>query len=310
MKKRQISLLTLQETHLSEEYTRDVRTLYGRRLSIHFSSCEENPTGKSGVAVVLNKDLVKTDGVESIELIPGRAMLIRAQWHGDAIFTWLAIYAPNKETENKEMWETLTQMWDDRKLPKPDGMSGDFNFVEDALDRLPVHEDSRATVEAFKAFRKMLNLRDGWRTANPEKKDYSFAQMAGNFSRSRIDRIYVSNKVLENCDQWDISDPTLETDHRVVSVKMTSPKAPYVGKGRWMMPLHLLNNGKAIREVEVIVRTMARDVRSAAGNRNDAMNPQSVYAEGKKEIIRVLRRYGKRSIPVKQAKMENTERHQ
>lgn len=305
MREKQISLLTLQETRLSDEYTNKVWALYGKRLSIHFSSSTENATGKSGVAVVLNKDLVKMDHVESTKLIPGRVLLIRVPWHGGATFTWLAIYAPNKEAESKEMWKMLMQLWDDLKLPIPDRMSGDFNFVEDAMDRLLDHEDNKAIVEAFQAFHKMLKLQDRWHATNPNTKEYTYTQMAGNFSRSWIDRIYVSNTVVKNCDQWDISNPGMETDHHTVSVKMSSPKAPYVGKGRWSLPLHLLNNGKAIHEVEEIVCEMGKDIQVIAEQRSETVNPQTVYAKGKKDIICILQHYRKRSIPIKQARMES-----
>ncbi|KAK0452737.1 Endonuclease/exonuclease/phosphatase [Desarmillaria tabescens] len=278
MKEQKISIMTLQETHLSDTYTKEVLALHGKQLSIHFSSDEQNPTGKSGVAIVLNKDLVKTEDVVTTNLLPGRALLVQAPWHGGATFHWLAIYVPNRENENKEMWEDLTRIWDEQRLPNIDGMSGDFNFVEDAIDRLPVHEDTCVTIEAFKTFCACLGLKDGWRRTNPDRKDYTYTQMSGNFSRSRIDRIYVLENAFKNS----------------VYVRMAHPKASHVGKGRWSMPLHLLNNKK-----------MAKDMRSSASNRNDGENPQTVYARGKKEIITVLQHYAGCSIPIKKAKMES-----
>ncbi|KAK0473528.1 hypothetical protein EDD18DRAFT_1313817 [Armillaria luteobubalina] len=279
MREKKICVLTLQETHLSEEYTQAVQTLYGKQLSIHFSACTENPTGKSGVAIVLNKDLVKTDKVETTELIP-------APWHAGTIFTWLAIYAPNDKKENKEI------------------MSRDFNFVEDPTDRLPIHKDNKQTVEAFHAFKKQLNLRDGWREANTEKRDFTYMQMSGKFSRSCIDRIYVSTSMLENCNNWEIRNLPILTDHRSVSVRITSPRAPYVGKGRWTMPLCLLRNRKVIKEVEDIVRDMAQKIQAIEGTRTESYNPQTIYAEGKTKITHILQCYAWRSLPIKRAQME------
>ncbi|KAK0504431.1 hypothetical protein EDD18DRAFT_1032095, partial [Armillaria luteobubalina] len=253
MKEQRISVLTLQETHLTEDYMNEVHSLFGKRLSVYFSACRNNSSGRAGVAVVLNKDLVKTENVKVTELILGRAMLIQAPWHAGSLFTWLAIYAPNNDTENKEMWEHLAQSWLDLKLPMLDSMSGDFNFVEDAIDRLPAHEDSRALVDAFRAFKKQVHLKDGWQHINPEKQDYTYMQMSGIGSRSRIDRIYILEDILKNSNQWKICDPPIGTDHQVVSVHITHAQAPYVGKGRWIMPLHLLHNKKAMREVEGIV---------------------------------------------------------
>ncbi|KAK0488828.1 hypothetical protein IW261DRAFT_1547837 [Armillaria novae-zelandiae] len=278
--------------------------MYGKSMEIFFSADERNPTGKAGVAVVLNKNLIQTEGVVMTDLIPGRALFIQVPWHGGTYFNWLAIYAPNDDSESKLMWDKLTTEWETRRLPRIDGMSGDFNLVEDALDRLPAHEDQRAAVEAFTNFRRNMNLRDGWRNANPDTKDFTFTQMAGNFSRSRINRIYVSVPRMEDCEKWEIKDPPLSTDHRVIYVRMTHPSEPYVGKGRWTMPLHLLKNGKAIKEIEAIVKEMASDIQNINERRTEGTNPQTIYAEGKKRMIQVLQRYAKRSIPVKEAKME------
>ncbi|KAK0489849.1 hypothetical protein EDD18DRAFT_1109982 [Armillaria luteobubalina] len=140
-----------------------------------------NSTGKSGVAIVMNKDLVKTDEAKMMELIPGRAILLQAPWHGGDTFMWLAIYAPNMDTESK------------------------------AIQR---------------------GLKDGWQLANPDKKDYSYTQMSGKYSWSRIDQIYVSDTKVDDCEQWEIKNPPIMTDNHVISVQMTSPRAPYLGKGR------------------------------------------------------------------------------
>ncbi|KAK0486817.1 Endonuclease/exonuclease/phosphatase [Armillaria luteobubalina] len=304
MREQKISLLMLQETHLSREYANEILQMYGKSMEIFFSADKYNPTGKAGVAVILNKNLIQTEGVVTTDLIPGRALLVQIPWHGGTYFNWLAIYAPNDDSESKLMWDKLTTEWEKHHLPHIDGMSGDFNLVEDALDRLPTHEDHRATVEAFTNFRRKMNLRDGWRNANPDTKDFTFTQMAGNFSRSRIDRIYVSAHRMNNCERWIIKDPPLSTNHRAIYVQMIHPSEPYVGKGRWTMPLHLLKNGKAIKEIEAVVKEMASDIQDLDERWTEDTNSQIIYAEGKKRMIQILQRYAKCSIPVKKAKME------
>ncbi|KAK0499392.1 hypothetical protein EDD18DRAFT_1069387 [Armillaria luteobubalina] len=108
MKDQKIGILMLQETHLSSNYVDEVWKFYGMRLEILFSADEHNPTGKAGITIVLNKDLIQTDGVEVTNLIPGHAMLVRISWHRGGVFNWLAVYAPNDEQESKRMWNTLT----------------------------------------------------------------------------------------------------------------------------------------------------------------------------------------------------------
>jgi len=40
-------------------------------------------------------------------------------------------------------------------------MAGDFNMVEDSLDRLPSHSDQEDTTEALDNFKQLLGLEDG-----------------------------------------------------------------------------------------------------------------------------------------------------
>ncbi|KAK0477678.1 hypothetical protein IW261DRAFT_1420950 [Armillaria novae-zelandiae] len=253
-KRTKACILTLQETYLSEEYAKEIAKVYGKTMKILFTANKCHAMGKAGVAVVLNKNLIQTEGVITMNLIPG--------------------------------------------------MSGNFNLVEDALDRLPAHEDKRDTVNTFTTFRKNMALHDGWQNTNPDMKNFPFTQMAGNFLRSWIDRIYVSTHRLKDCEEWEIKDALLSTDHRAVNVKMTHPIDPYVGKGRWTMPLHLLKNGKAIKEVEDVVKAMATGIQDTAGKRTESENPQMIYAKGKEKIIKILQKYARCSIPIKKARME------
>ncbi|PBK85251.1 hypothetical protein ARMGADRAFT_1036537 [Armillaria gallica] len=50
---------------------------------------------------------------------------------------------------------------------------------------------------------------------------------------------------------------------------------------------------------------MGKDIQVIAEQWSETVNPQTVYAKGKKDIIHVLRRYRKWSIPIKQARMES-----
>ncbi len=61
--------------HLLEDYMKEVWVLYGKHLNIHFTACRENSMAKAGVAIVLNKELVVIDQVETTELILGMQKL-------------------------------------------------------------------------------------------------------------------------------------------------------------------------------------------------------------------------------------------
>jgi len=103
--KENIGLMALQETHLSEDHIGILKHLHGNSIEIFNSSGPENPTGKGGVAFVVNRRKTNIKNMKMYEVVKGRALLLQYTWHNSKILTVLAIYAPNYITENKEFWD-------------------------------------------------------------------------------------------------------------------------------------------------------------------------------------------------------------
>jgi endonuclease/exonuclease/phosphatase (EEP) superfamily protein YafD len=101
---------------------------------------------------VLNKELTNIKGIKQQDIIPGRAMLITLPWHSNLSLTILNIHAPNAHSENQTFWESLDLEWTRQRFPVPDIMLGDFNLVEDAVDRLPNHTDPHTAVMSLDNF--------------------------------------------------------------------------------------------------------------------------------------------------------------
>ena len=76
LRSRQIGILALQETHLSTELETQAQQLFTRRLALYNSPNPENPTGSAGVAFVINKEKLDTNGITLTTLIPGRAIFL------------------------------------------------------------------------------------------------------------------------------------------------------------------------------------------------------------------------------------------
>jgi exonuclease III len=136
-------------------------------------------------------------------------------WHREEKINVLGVYAPNDPADNAKFWKDIEIHFDTHtNLQKPEVMAGDFNMVEDAIDRLPMHEDLYSQVEALNDLKSKLNLKDGWRDTYPTTKAYTFHQVATG-SQSRIDRLYVSPKVLATAREWKIESvgvPTARLD--------------------------------------------------------------------------------------------------
>ena len=100
----------------------------------------ENPTGKGGVAVVLSKNYITHEDVQTTEIVPGRALLIRTNWRQGEMITILNVYAPNvtpgDASENAQFWRDIAAYYEqNRDTPKPQFMLGDFNMVETAEEK-------------------------------------------------------------------------------------------------------------------------------------------------------------------------------
>ncbi|KAJ7719797.1 Endonuclease/exonuclease/phosphatase, partial [Mycena maculata] len=293
MRDRKIGILALQETHLSPNEVDDLHKIFEKRLQIYATIDPANSQSK-GVAIVVNKEISNIVGIKTNELIPGRALHLTIPWHGDSKRTVLAAYSPNDAAENARFLELLE--FKTRNLPKPDFVLGDFNMVEDLIDRLPHHKDPTAVVDAMRNLKARLHLHDGWRHTYPDIKAYTFLQSATG-SQSRIDRILVTSDILKNCSDWTIESPGIHTDHQLVSVRYSDPKMPFIGKGRWVLSLRLLRDEKVMEQVYAVGKEMETRMENVKNKRTFEENPQTIFKNFKDEITTIFRDRDKVLVP-------------
>lgn len=131
----------------------------------------------------------------------------------------------------------------DPLVPPPDILLGDFNFIGDALDRLPSRYDSENITDSFLVLKSNLDLCDGWQQAKPDDITFTYSQSpAQGGSSSRIDRIYLCNALIPFSNDWDISAPGIMTDHQLISARISDSHMHDIGKGRWTLPLFILKD--------------------------------------------------------------------
>ncbi|EPT04799.1 hypothetical protein FOMPIDRAFT_1027560 [Fomitopsis schrenkii] len=237
-KEQKIGILAIQEAHLDDTHVQRIHDMYGKRLHV-INSESARGTEAEGVAFVLNRELVDTANVQAHTLIQGRALYMNIQWHGEEALTLLNVYAPNGHTQNAEFWDAIQREIHSRRLKKPNILLGDLNIVEEAVDRIPMREDASNPVQALRTLLRWLDLVDGWRISEPTTKDYTYPQR-GARSCSRIDRIYTSQDLLLASNEWNISTTAVPTDHKMISAMISTPSAPFIGKGRWAMPANIM----------------------------------------------------------------------
>ena len=101
---------------------------------------------------------------------------------------------------------------------------------------------------------------------------------------------------------WKIEHPGFKTDHSLVSVQVTLENMPFIGKGRWAIPVNLLKNRDLKKRTQELARKLQSKVRQLTHEGRAAHDPQLALKEFKTGIVNLYRNYQKMSQP----KLENT----
>ncbi|KAJ7111943.1 DNase I-like protein, partial [Mycena epipterygia] len=304
VREQKIGVLIVGEAHLDDQHKTDIDNLFGRVIRLEFTPDREAPSARAGLAFVLNKNMVETTGIQTTEIIPGRAMLLEMKHVDGSEMAILGIYAPNRPNLNAAFWKAIKAWFIAHPTAeRPIMLGGDTNFVEDAIDRLPSHTDSNSAREAFEDLKTYLQLVDGWRKTYPTTRAHTFLQPAAlGGSQSRIDRIYIRRDLFEDTFEWEIQAVGVETDHRMVSVRLTTETAPTIGHGRWQWPAHIIRDkilGKFILEEGLKLTEELEAVRQEAvvGQWNPTHNAQTLWAKFKIKICNRARERAKIVVP-------------
>ncbi|KAF6742665.1 Endonuclease/exonuclease/phosphatase [Ephemerocybe angulata] len=208
-----LSLLAVQETHLTDEYL-DILKMRYKYLEIVSSPDPDNASGKGGVAIILNRSNTCWQEITTEVIVPGRALGVTVRWGHASKLKVVAIYAPSgNHVENANFWTALKERWDGTPEDRPDVLLGDLNMVESGIDRLPANTDPEMVVGAFRDLKESCSLIDGWMATHmTEKPQYTYRTMrrdAAN-ARSRIDRIYLRENLFDLSYEWTIVDSGIE----------------------------------------------------------------------------------------------------
>ena len=160
------------------------------------------------------------------------------------------IYAPNDRAAHLPFWNRVDEVRQNKGIPKPDFVLGDFNVTEEQIDRFPARLDDQNAIEALRDLRHAWEVHDAWRVAFPSEKTYTYrANTNGGQIKSRLDRIYVARQATPMTYDWKITPSPVPTDHWLVAVKYAPKDAPEIGKGRWTLPIRMLNDAKLIEAI-------------------------------------------------------------
>ncbi len=314
MNEERIGLLLLQETHLTVERRQTIEKMFSKKIKVFHSSHPDQPTQRDGVAIVVNKRLVPVQGAEATVIVPGRAIQLSVKWNGGDDLRVLCIYAPADGASDRRAFFTAVQSYYTAhpELPHPHLMAGDFNNVEDMIDRLPMGEGPDASIELLDALKIHLGLRlvDGWRAINPDSRGYTFHRGSGpTATLSRLDRIYANHETIQTARNWKIHEGGVRSDHSIVSVEVTCASMPDMGRGRPTFPAFLLKDKQLAKDMKAAGMRAIQDLHDIEiRGRSETVNAQTVLARLKAEWMRMARQRERETVPKLLAEIQNLEK--
>ncbi|KAG1836344.1 Endonuclease/exonuclease/phosphatase, partial [Suillus tomentosus] len=227
----QIDIIGLQETKLKAKDEEKLNLENPKMIFIN------NPTkddrAAAGTAFILNKDKVQNKTWNHTILIPGRLSVLSFKNTEAQQFDIINLYSPNDTTPKKTFYKKVLRKLSSQQWTNPI-LIGDFNMVEQAIDRFPEHPDDNGLTRLVGQIINKLDVVDGWRHENDEARDYSFTKM-NPLATARLDRIYVSQKIYKMTNAWTIDESYSLSDHRMVSVKITQTGLPKIDEGLWRL---------------------------------------------------------------------------
>ncbi|EJD42630.1 hypothetical protein AURDEDRAFT_67506, partial [Auricularia subglabra TFB-10046 SS5] len=240
----------------------------------------------------MNKLLTNARDVDSHVLILGRAIMITFEWHAGDHITVLAVYVPTDKAANAQMWAQIDQALYDRhpRLARPDIILGDFNFVEDPVDRYPAGLNAIDAPASFADLKRTVDLIDGWRNTFPGTVEWTWRNSARS-AMSRIDRIYLSRTLNSRSREWKISITGItKDDHSRVQTDITHAQAPASGPGRWTMAHFLVQDHNFMDGVNTKGMELHRAMTAITlENRSAERNVQKLWHSYKQEVTRMAK---------------------
>ena len=281
MRKQRILVLGLQEMHLDENEADKIRKMCPKIELINNGSS----TSKEGIAFVINKELANNMTWSCENMIEGRLSKLTIEVEEERGLDIVLLYAPNGDNDKMNFFNELNNKLRQERKNENIIVMGDFNSVENELDRMPHRKDEKKVTEAWCKVKKSFNLVDGWRVHNELNKGYTYTQLTTN-SMSQIDRIYLNYEIYPYGYNWSHVDSAGISDHDLVMVDILKKKLPYIGDGIWRMNQDDIEYERTRKLTDELLRRVENNMKEI--KKENKGNIQELWMETKEDIKRIV----------------------
>lgn len=109
---------------------------------------------------------------------------------------------------------------------------------------------------------------------------------------------------------WDALPLGGSTDYLLVTASIVHRKMPYIGPGRWTMPLFLTEDEDFLKKANSLGKKLEKSITAMRQRgRTNTVNPQAMFKSFKDELTKAARQRAKIAIPTIVKKIRETEEH-
>ena len=269
----QADIVCLQETHLSpdDEAMANQHLLQAGQQYTAFWAPKprDGSDSHAGVGILVRSHLLASGDVtlqsRKTELLTGaaagRGMALHLKWRGHCISLW-NVYLPSGQPQQQQDFISAHL---DPALSAAPTMShnmvvGDWNFTEQpTLDRWPQRHRKQGrdggVARVWGQLAEARGLQDAYRARHPQRREYSFYH-AG--SRSRIDRIYVTQHLMGYVESCNVQGYSKPSDHRPVLLRLRPAAPSTTGRGIRRLRVAAFKTIQARKALQKVVQELVQ----------------------------------------------------
>lgn len=242
-RQKRYDIVMLQETHCTQTDVKIWTSQWGGDL--YYSNGTNNSKGvitliRKNLDYKLNKEISDTNG---------RQLIL------DISFNEQSLVICNICTPNEDVPDFFTKtMASARACNSAEHIiCGDFNLVLNPnLDRLNTVNNNNKSMSTINDLLNECEMCDVWRVRNPASKKYTWHKDSRASKASRIDFFLISNSLIANVTECDITSSFGLSDHSAVSLVLTQNTSPR-GMGYWKFNNTLLYDADYVTQMNDLI---------------------------------------------------------